>query len=300
MQFSFNQKSLFLSAIFLCSLAGSSVNAGFYDIANAVGDVTDLIAAKGKLSKKNQVIFDEMAKKIDIDNRNIQVRNSGLLMRLGVGYNFSAYEPFTNRVYVNESFLNELTTEQKKFVFAQALIAAKNNHAFKKLALAYAADYTNGFARDLAVRNGLLNRVHVIVRNIDNQDQILEEYDDYPNNNVIKQYLAVGIYNRFGIRLSLANLITAQINQAYDKEANIDAIKIAGIKPEEAIACIEKMYHPDTDKWPAYAKIQNVIIQLRFALMSLPILKQHAHDLVSSDDCKDDIDTAAHEMEVNA
>jgi Peptidase family M48. len=134
MNISFHKKSLLLSAIFIASLAGSAIHAGFYDAASAVGHITDYIVTKGELSQENQALFEEVAKKLDIDSRNIEVRNSGLLPRLATGYNDTFYNPLTNRVYVNEAFLNTLTTEEKKCIFAQQLTHAKKNHAFKKLA----------------------------------------------------------------------------------------------------------------------------------------------------------------------
>jgi hypothetical protein len=85
------------------------------------------------------------------------------------------------------------------------------------------------------------------------------------------RYCIEGIF-----RLSIWSLIQAQICQKQEIEADELAILQAGATVQDGVELLEQFYYPNTDNWPLYAKIMNVINQRLFMpVINLPIIKQH-------------------------
>jgi hypothetical protein len=140
---------------------------------------------------------------------------------------------------------------------------------------------------------------------MDNEDEIIPN----DNENIINKYFTFGIWQSPrisinislarlaiaqlcpSINISLAGLAIAQLYQSYEKDGDTVAVEEVGINNKDAINCIQKIYHPNTDTWPLYAKIQNLYFQVRLFALSLPIIKQHTAESTSSHDRKDHIET---------
>ena len=92
------KKVLLLGILFSFSATDA---VGLYPVLDGLGSITDVFLSKGKLSKEHEKMFNEVAQSLGIEYRDIKARNSGLLLRLGFGYNNALAVQLTNRVYLN-------------------------------------------------------------------------------------------------------------------------------------------------------------------------------------------------------
>lgn len=260
MKASLRLKTIALYGIAFLTFSGSAAHAiTLYDLFDQVGWMTDWLLTRGSLNEKYTQMFNEITKKLEIDNRHIKAKNSGLLLRWWFGYNNALAVQFTNRVYFNEDVLNELPDEQKKFLMAHELVHHREHHIFKRI----------------AVNEGinLVKKIITYAHQLPGRDE-----------NYLNQYLTRGFSLPFQEEFSVYSLLKAQIAQKQETEADTKAITIAGIRPQDGIDLFQNLYYPDTTKWPLYFKIQDKMQRLSDIICSLPILKEHTPHLASFKD----------------
>ncbi|OGB97647.1 hypothetical protein A3F06_03905 [candidate division TM6 bacterium RIFCSPHIGHO2_12_FULL_36_22] len=248
--FYINFRKSLLAALILMSV--STAQPSIYSIFDKVGCATDWFLTKGDLSEHNQKLFEEMAAKLGIQDRNIKAKNSGLFLRLMAGYQNALAMQHLNRTYFNDTVLNEMSDDAKRFLMAHELVHHRQNHVFK---------------RGLAI---MLLKCATIASTIALAGQ----------NNFNARYLSNGINLRIA-RLSLWKLIEAQIMQGQETEADTKAITIACADPEFGVEALDSLYHPNATDWPLYAKVLLLFQKATIWLYDWPILKQHAPHLVS-------------------
>lgn len=256
MHFLTRKKILLL--IMLSFFSGSIVHAkGIYRLFDKLGGITDWFLTRGKLSEKHEAMFDELVKKFNLEDREIKARNTGLLLRLLLGYQAAEAVQLCNRVYLNEDCLREMSDEPIKFIMAHELTYHDRNYDFKQMWLSLMIDM---IIEDLCSSKGI--------------DRLLG--DHYATN-----YFTSGI---FLPKLSIWGLLEGQISQYCETEADAEAIIMVGINPEDGAKAIEYLFCKNTKNWPLYARIRAIFFKINVWIESLPILKQHALHLASFDD----------------
>ncbi len=289
--FSKNIKKIALTGLLLFGSLNAIDTSVIYKVFDKLGSITDPILTRGELSEKHKQMFEETAKKLGIDHRDIKARNSGLIMRLFFGYNNAMAYPQTNRVYINEDCLNEIDDNSKQFLMAHELDHHLNHDIFSKI----------------VINNIAFPRVEdAIVKSC-----AIKGFIDGENDNFAKQYMTYGInYHPYwmllpklgisneiiikiiqfllplpGINLSFLELLKGKINQSFETRADTQAVTIAGVNPDGGVKLMRYLHHPDTKNWPLYAKIKQFCIE-KFVLpvISLPLFKEHVDHLVSLED----------------
>lgn len=236
---------------------------GIYRVFDAFGAMTDWLLTRGKLSDKNTQMFNDISKKLGIEDREIKVRNSGLLLRLFYQYNNALADQYANRVYINEDHLNELTDGEKQFLMAHELAHHKNHHEFKILGVGAAL----AFIQFLFIK-AFITRT--------------------PNDGLIKKYLTHGIcsplISLLAINVSIWGLFKAMAHQHCETEADTHAVTVAHIDPSHGAALMKNMYYPNSRNWPLYGKAQAVIQRVALPVLALPGIKHHVNHLASYED----------------
>lgn len=251
-------KKYLILTLFLTSAPTIQGASGIYALLNKIGDVTDFFISKGDLSPENEALFNEVAKKLGIAYRNIKAKDSGLILRLLGGYQNALAVQQTNRVYFNNTELNTMSTEEKKFIMGHELTHHANNDVLKmifmKLFTLVISDQTTNYLTE--------NRIAT-------RDSILPHYL------CSKAETQYNILNRFAntFNLNIWGLLNACVMQKIERNADRGAILNAGVHPKDGKTMFKKIYYPNTQDWPLYAKIQHYCFTrpLLF-LASLPIL----------------------------
>lgn len=251
------KKALILSALLL-SVQGSQ--ASLYSIFGKLGTVADYFISKGDLSPENESVFNEVAETLGIADRQIKAQNSGLILRLLIGYNNALACAQLNRVYFNDSELNKMTLEQKRFLIAHELTHHAKHHVWKIMA----------FAVVLAIA----------------QKKYIEKAAIHTSGHsaFIDSYFKEGIEIPMFMKFSIWGLIRAQYQQVCEKEADQGAILEAGVHPQDGEAMLNALYKPDTSDWPLYARVNQWIASFLIPIMALPVLKQHVPHLASHEE----------------
>jgi Zn-dependent protease with chaperone function len=253
------RKILFLFAIVVLSYGSTWPISPLYRICDTIGYMTDWFLTKGDLSIHNQKIFAEVATKLGIQDRNIKPRNSGLLLRLTWGYNNALAMAQTNRVYFNDTELNKLSEEEKRFLMAHELTHHHQHHIWKIIATSIVVDK-------------LLRpcMAHTI-----------KDMNSIPP--FIKNYLTYGYgwYINSILLFTLWGLLQAQCQQIHETEADTHAITLAGVDPEAGVRFLQTVYYPDTTDWPLYAKVGAFLQKIMLPIFALPVIKQHVPHLAS-------------------
>jgi|GEM_PF-5012248 len=246
-------------AIFALS-HGSTHPASFvYKICDTLGYMTDWFITKGDLSIPNQKIFTEVATKLGIQDRNIKPKNSGLLLRLAWGYNNALAMAQTNRVYFNDTELNKLSDEEKRFLMAHELTHHHQHHIWKII------------ATSLVVDKLLRPRMAHTIKDMNSIPPF------------IKNYLTYGYGWRINsiLLFTLWGLLQAQCSQIHEIEADTNAIILAGADPEAGVRLLHTLYYPDATDWPLYAKVGAFLQRITLPIFVLPVIKQHVPHLAS-------------------
>ena len=233
-----------------------------YSLLDTFGYCTDIILSKGKLSDKHEKMFVEIAKKLGIENRDIKARNSGLLLRLMAGFNNALAVQQTNRVYLNQTCLNEMDDEEIKFLMAHELSHHAKNHIWKRMAAAIALDIAS-------------NSI-----NFNCQKPIKNFFEPSIGHIPMGRY----IFNKSLATFTIWNLIFAQLCQYQETEADSCAVLQAGVCPQNGVTLLTRLYYPQTESWPLYGKVINIINQLTMPIVSLPIIKEFMPHLTSYTD----------------
>lgn len=232
-------------------------------IFDKIGYGADFVLSKGHVSSEDEKLFKEVAASLGIENRDIKVRNSGLLLRILAGYNNALAIQYLNRVYLNASCLKNMTEGQKRFLMAHELTHHQKNHMWKRI----------------VVMIPLMIAKKAIEKNVEKNG----------NSPILQRYFFEGFGIPMILDLSLLGLLQAQLFQMHETEADDSAVLEAGAKIEDGIACLKQIHHPDTKGWPLYAKVFNVVHQMLTPVMCLPIIKQHMPHLVSLKDRASDL-----------
>lgn len=257
---------MLLSALSINSPVQSSQPTGVYKLFNAFGAIQDLFISQGKLNGANQQIFDEATRSLGIEHRGIQARKSGLLIKLLGGYTKACAYQSTNRIYLNDAFLNELTDEQKKFIITHELIHHSQNHGWKA-----------------GAATGAISMGAIIL-------SVILAGEKMVTNNALKQYFIKYFTEGFGnartVSFSIYSLLLAQLVQHQNREADTLAITTGNIKPSDAIGALEHTYMREqrSNNWPWYAKWQAACAPLLLKILSLPVIKQHIQPAACLDD----------------
>lgn len=225
---------------------------GIYKLFHILGNLTDPLLTRGNLSEKHQKMFNEVARKLGIEDRGIQPKNVGLLARLYFGYANGFAVAFTNRAYFNDDALAQLSDEQKQFFMAHELTHLRNHHAFKFIPIHF---ITFKFLKH-------------IIQSVNGEND--------PNNSFVGKYFQEG-NKLFGlVPFSIFSLAEGQITQRFETEADTEAVTIAGLDPEDGVNWLEAAFeNPDTTNWPLYAKIQLAIINCIKIIYNLPMINLH-------------------------
>lgn len=250
-----------LTLLFFCNALNAEVQnrasityaspQGIYLLFHAFGCITDIFFTRGDVSEKHQKMFNDIARKLGIENRGLQVKNMGLISRLATSYNNAFASPTTNRVYVNEDVLNQLSDGEKQFLMAHELTHHRNHHIWKNWIITTIT---------LAVLENILQGK--VDANKPNKN-LLEKYCDKDN--------SVFLLGAFSIH----KLVQGQISQMFETEADTEAITVAGLDPEDGVKLFDFLENPDTTNWPLYAKMQNFVGHYMHKLYSLPIINLH-------------------------
>lgn len=240
----------------------SSQSLTIYEVCDKIGSVTDLIYTKGDIDKEDEALFKEVAQSLGIADRKVKPKNSGLLVRLLMGYNNAAAISLFNRVYLNASCLKKMTTEEKRYLMAHELSHHKNHDSWKIAGLNLLKLYvTSEIAKSLTSSDGVKTHSPFYGR-----------------------YFLEGFTVAFLFELSLKSLLFGQALQKIELEADRLAITRGGASAQAAASCLHDMYHPDTTDWPLYAKAVNKISQIFMPIYSLPIIKEHMPHLTCLED----------------
>lgn len=265
--------------VLLCLFVPAVQAITIYQIFDAFGSVTDFFISKGSLSEEDERLFNEVAASLGIEHRNIKPRNAGLLLRLITGYNNAMAIQFSNRAYFNAACLQKMTEGQKRFLMGHELAHHQKNHLHKRVFFEFIKKCVQSMV-------GELTRPVIKVNTIgfDFSTGSLRQYevDGQGNSPLPYRYFVEGF--NFGLEFSLLGLISAQIHQQQESEADEVAMQLSGATVEDAVAALEGLYCPDTQDWPLYAKIQAILAQLLCPVMCLPIIKQHVPHLASLTD----------------
>ena len=252
-------KKILLFTVFLSCSTTHALS--FYPFLGKLGSYADIVFSKGEVSKEHQRMFQEIVTSLGIENRNIKIKNSSLLIRLIGGYNNAFAVQYFNRVYFNESCLNEMNDEQKKFLMSHELTHHSKNHLWKRAAL------------------------HIILFEFLQKNIIeLAKKNNMSRDNYLYRYFTDGFGNSKVLLFSIWHLIEAQVHQNQETEADTEAILKLGVHPQDGVKLLEHLYYPKTDSWPLYAKLMQKYIQLCMPIMRLPIIKQHIPHLASFDE----------------
>lgn len=233
---------------------------GIYVIPELFGSMTDWLYSRSDLSEKYEKMFQEIAKKYNIEDREIKAKNMGIIFRLYLGYQNALAVQQTNRVYFNEDFLQQLTDEQVAYLMAHELAHHSNHHTLKKIG----GSIGIGLIQTAVVASAL-------------QSAFIKKNADNP----LLQYFTCGLAAG---QFSFWTLLNAQMEQRFETEADTHAITQVGLNPEDGIALFDELYHPTTDNWPLYAKINAFVESLLYPVLELPVIKQHMPHLVCHKD----------------
>jgi Zn-dependent protease with chaperone function len=242
--------------ILLLSQAYFSQSTWFYKFADYVGQESDIILSKGHLEDKYEKMFQDLCHKMQIHDRNIKVRNSGLILRLLTGYHNALACQLNNRVYLNQSVIKELNDDSVKFMMAHELIHHKRHHNLETLKISLLIDLSKKISTNIFNKKG------------ENKDFLIS-------------YLTNGS-NSFG--LSVWGLLKAKFCQEQELQADREAITIGGQSIDSGINLMENLYNPNTTNWPLYAKYSWFISKIYLKIGSLPIIKDHVPHLASKED----------------
>ena len=232
-----------------------------------LGNCTDFLLAKGDLSPNNVKLFNEVARSLGIADREIKAKNSGFLMRFFTGYNNALAVQLFNRTYFNDSELNKMSEEEKRFVMGHELTHHAKNHAWKKRGVVW-----------------MLSVASAVCKKLVEPDSISIKKDS-----ILRRYFLNG-WDVFGMAtISFWGLLQGQYCQAQEREADQGAVLDAGAHPVDGKKFLHRLYSPDTSDWPLYARLIDVMSLPFVYVLSLPILKQHASHLISLDDRTSDV-----------
>lgn len=223
-----------------------------------LGSLSDYIIARGDLSPENQAIFEQIAKDLGIADRDIKAKDSGLIFRLFTGYHNAMAHQLTNRAYFNDSELNKLSREERKFIMAHELTHHQNHDHFCRIFLKSLCT----IAPMILAHNNILNK----------------------NSSYLNQYLLNGWSILDIVNLNIWQLLFAQCAQCQERAADANALLCTDIDIQDATGALQYLHYPNTEGWPLYAKVTNFIVQYLRKFLSLPILKEHFPHLVSFDE----------------
>lgn len=231
---------------------------GLYVIPDALGDITDYFLSRGDLSEKYTKLFHEIAQKLNIDDREIKVKNAGFLFRFFLGYSNALAMQQTNRVYLNEDYLKQLSDEQIAFLMAHELSHHSKHHVVKTIL----ANIVLGAAQ--AKTTLLLN------------SEIFEKSKMNP--------LLIYVTSGFG-SLSIWGLLNAQMAQMQETEADTAALLEAGMQAQAGAELFKELYYPQNmENWPWYGRLQAFFQKLMLPVLNLPFIKQHMAHLVCQEE----------------
>lgn len=229
-----------------------------YKVLDTFGALTDYILTKGDLSPENVALFNQVANDLGIANREIKAKNSGFLLRLFSCYHNPIACQWTNRVYLNDSVINALTPNERKFIIAHELTHHQGHHLFKRDLLIY-----------------LLSIIQVALT----YSTCLDNNESY-----LHKYMTNG-WSLAGIEFNIFALIFAQYVQQQELAADANALLSTDIDMQDAEKALQHLHYPDTKEWPLYGRILwffNYYIIEYFC--TLPIVKEHVPHIASFKD----------------
>lgn len=274
-----NKKSLFLSAVLLFSLAGSLTHA-MYPVFEVLGAITDPFITKGHMDQRYRKLFKEVAQKMGVDDRDIKLRNSGLLMRLARGYWNTTTLQRTNRVYANQDVLEKMSDEEIKYIFARELAYHKHHHGVSRFACDYGFKYLK-----------IVMFLQCVMAGVINENNINTLPVNYIFGSIQVPFLGNVISGKLSsLSFGLTTLVLAQLIKKQKKYGDRIAVEKAGVSKEAATSALTQMYNPQVDeKWPLYARFQAELFNMGLPVANLPIIKQHAWHLTSLNERVDNL-----------
>lgn len=231
-----------------------------YRIFDALGTLTDYIVTKGDLSPENQALFEQIANNLGITDREIKAKDSGLIIRLFAGYHNALAHQLTNRIYLNNSELNTLSPNERKFLIAHELTHHKNHDYFKAW---FVRSFFNYLVAHILLKSPCLNR----------------------NDNYFHRYLLDGWLIPGLVQFNIWSLLFAQYKQSQKRAADANTLACTDIEFDDAVRAINYLHYPDTKNWPLYGKIGEFLnYYTREYFYTLPIVKEHTPHIASFND----------------
>lgn len=188
---------------------GTFSTSPWYFFLSKLGNCTDFLLAKGDLSPNNVKLFNEVARSLGIADREIKAKNSGFLMRFFSGYNNALAVQLFNRTYFNDSELNKMSEEEKRFVMGHELTHHAKNHAWKKMGVVW-----------------MLSVASAVCKKLVEPDSISIKKDS-----ILRRYFLNGWDVSGMATISFWGLLQGQYCQAQEREADQGAVLDAGAHP---------------------------------------------------------------------
>jgi hypothetical protein len=265
---------------------------GIHSFCNFLGSVHGLFYSRGNFNSKDEQLFQEVARSVNIDKRKVKLKNSGILWRFFGGYHNSTSSQLLNRVYINQDWFEKLPEDQKRFLFTQMLLHHRNEQGqieffmhwiplpilmwlVKSITNRVISNGANPIKQYICTPMGGLvqSRVRLVF--------------DNPNDLFNRQLIGFEptiVVNFFAL-FNLYQLLAAQLSQHLESQLDHDAVTLAELDPEVGAELMKSIYQPDTKEWPWYGKLQMAVYRgIVEPIKCLPIIKQHCHSLVSYKD----------------
>lgn len=265
---------------------------GIHSFCNFVGTLNDLLVSRGNFSPKNEQLFQEVARSINIDKRKVKLKNSGILIRFLQGYHSNHSSQLCNRIYINQDWFDQLPENQKRFLLTQMLLHHRNEQGGMeffvhmiplRIFMWLARSVTHRLISDNA--NPIKRYISTPVGNLvqPRVELVFDHPEDLFNRQIIG-FRARKVIDFFAL-FNLCRLLSAQLSQHLESKLDHDAVIVAELDPEIGVELMKSIYQPDTAQWPIYGKLQMGIYRAIIEpIKCLPIIKQHCANLVSYKD----------------
>jgi hypothetical protein len=275
---------------------------GLHSFCNFLGTFRDLFVSRGNFNSKDEQLFQEVARSVNIDKRKVKLKNSGILIRFFEGYNTNQSSQLFNRVYINQDWFEKLPEDQKRFLFTQMLLHHHNEQGeieffirqiplplfmwlAKSITSRVIRNDANSLKRYISTPIGMpiSPRVTLLFENVNTPQDLLNHLEQGVTPRLVGIDFRL-IVNFFAL-FNLYRLLTAQLSQNLESKLDHDAVTLAELNPETGAELMKSIYQPDTAKWPLYGKLQMGIYRgIIEPIKCLPIIKQHCASLVSYKD----------------
>lgn len=121
---------LLISVLSATCIAGESTSSSIANkIKRGFASTAGYLFSSGDASEANKQYAENLWEKVD-DSKTVQVKKMNKIMEYLFGYKNTFVLPFINQVYINETWIDSLSAEQKRFVIGRALVWLKKAPAY--------------------------------------------------------------------------------------------------------------------------------------------------------------------------